>query len=251
MVRWLEKTAPMCPLKTVRTEPVEACPERPEGSRGVLANYLRTKVKGGLRQAQSERWGGNRGIILAACLATATPAIAQDKPAIPNASPGVEKPAEKLPTDIRRVTMIVRNMENSLKLYRDVMGMKVNYDAVLPMSGVALPAGKPGAKARLVLLNGNDPFIGWIGLMEWLDPRLPNPGPYKKRMGIGGHVIITQTDDVERRCPEALKVPGVISTGALRAQQYPGRNGAPPINVKGCNFFDPDGTLIEMNQLIQ
>jgi catechol 2,3-dioxygenase-like lactoylglutathione lyase family enzyme len=181
----------------------------------------------------------------------ATPALAQDKPAVPNASPGVEKPAEKLPTDIRRVTMIVRNMENSLKLYRDVMGMKVNYDAVLPMSGVALPAGKPGAKARLVLLNGNDPFIGWIGLMEWLDPRLPNPGPYKKRMGIGGHVIITQTDDVERRCLEALKVPGVAGTSALRAQQYPGRNGAPPINVRGCNFFDPDGTLIEMNQLIQ
>ena len=187
----------------------------------------------------------------AVVLAFTTPALAQDKPAAPNASPGVEKPSEKLPTDIRRVTMIVRNMENSLKLYRDVMGMKVNYDAVLPMSGVALPAGKPGAKARLVLLNGNDPFIGWIGLMEWLDPRLPNPGPYKKRMGIGGHVIITQTDDVERRCPEALKVPGVTGTGPLRAQQYPGRGGGPPIHVRGCNFFDPDGTLIEMNQLIQ
>jgi catechol 2,3-dioxygenase-like lactoylglutathione lyase family enzyme len=146
--------------------------------------------------------------------------------------------------------MIVRDMENSLKLYRDVMGLKVNYDAVLPMSGVALPAGEPGAKARLVLLNGNDPFIGWIGLMEWLDPRLPDPGPYPKRMGIGGHVIVTQTADVDRRCAEAAKIPGVIVTGPPRDQSYPGRNGAPPIKVRGCNFFDPDGTLIELNQLV-
>lgn len=180
---------------------------------------------------------------LSACAADQQRQVAQS-------SPGVEKPAAKLPTDIRRVTMIVRDMENSLKLYRDVMGLTVNYDAVLPMSGVALPAGEPGAKARLVLLNGNDPFIGWIGLMEWLDPRLPDPGPYQKRMGIGGHVIVTQTADVDRRCAEAAKVPGVHVTGPPRDQTYPGRNGAPPIKVRGCNFFDPDGTLIELNQLI-
>src|SRR5687767_7724971 len=67
-------------------------------------------------------------------------------------SPGVEKPALRLATDVRRVALIVRDLENSLKLYRDVMGLQVNYDAVLPMSGVALPVGEPGAKARLVLL---------------------------------------------------------------------------------------------------
>jgi catechol 2,3-dioxygenase-like lactoylglutathione lyase family enzyme len=188
--------------------------------------------------------------ILLAALASTACAASDEKPQVAASSPGVEKPAEKLPTDIRRVTMIVRDMENSLKLYRDVMGLKVNYDAVLPMSGVALPAGEPGAKARLVLLNGNDPFIGWIGLMEWLDPRLPDPGPYPKRMGIGGHVIVTQTADVDRRCAEAAKIPGVTVTGPPRDQTYPGRNGAPPIKVRGCNFFDPDGTLIELNQLI-
>jgi catechol 2,3-dioxygenase-like lactoylglutathione lyase family enzyme len=184
-------------------------------------------------------------------LLLAASSTGSERPQIAGSSPGVEKPTEKLPTDIRRVTMIVRDMENSLKLYRDVMGLKVNYDAVLPMSGVALPAGEPGAKARLVLLNGNDPFIGWIGLMEWLDPKLPDPGPYPRRMGIGGHVIVTNTEDIDRRCAEAAKVPGVTMTSPPKAQQYPGRNGAPPINVRGCNFFDPDGTLIELNQLLK
>jgi catechol 2,3-dioxygenase-like lactoylglutathione lyase family enzyme len=180
-----------------------------------------------------------------------SPCFAKPKGKPVAASPGVEKPAERLPTDVRRVTMIVRNIEASLKLYRDVLGLKINYDAVVTMSGVALPAGEPGAKARLVLLNANDPFIGWIGLMEWLDPKLSDPGPYPKRIGIGGHVIVTNTDDVDGRCARAKAVPGVTFTSEPKMQEYPGRNGAPPIRVKGCNFFDPDGTLIELNQLLK
>jgi catechol 2,3-dioxygenase-like lactoylglutathione lyase family enzyme len=166
-----------------------------------------------------------------------------------NIAVGVEKPKDVVPTDIRRATIIVRDMENSLKLYRDVMGLKVNYDTVVPMSGVALPAGTPGAKARLVLLNGNDPYIGWIGLIQWVDPKLPDQGPYPKRMAPGGVVIVTNTDDVPGRCAAAAKVPGVTVTGPPREQVYPGRNGGPPIRVMGCNLFDPDGILIEMNQL--
>ena len=193
-------------------------------------------------------------ILIAASVALAFggPALAAKKKGQrTDVAAGVAKPAERLPTDIRRVTMIVRSMENSLALYRDVMGMKINYDATLPMSGVALPAGEPGAQARLVLLNSNDPYIGWIGLMEWLSPRLPDPGPYPTRMGIGSHVIVTNTDDIDTRCAAAAKVPGVTVTAMVRDQAYPGRNGAPPIRVRGCNFFDPDGTLIELNQLLK
>jgi catechol 2,3-dioxygenase-like lactoylglutathione lyase family enzyme len=167
------------------------------------------------------------------------------------AAPGVTAPAERVPTDVRRTTMIVRSIDNSLRLYRDVVGLKVNYDAVVTTSGVALPAGAPGAKARLVLLNGNDPWVGWIGLMEWVDPPLADPGPYPRRMTFGGHVIVMNTDDVEGRCAAAAKVPGVTVTSLPRLQGYPGRNGGPVIRVKGCNFFDPDGTLVEMNQILK
>jgi catechol 2,3-dioxygenase-like lactoylglutathione lyase family enzyme len=165
-------------------------------------------------------------------------------------SPGVTAPAKRIPTDVRRVTMIVRSIEGSLKLYRDTLGLAVNYDSVVTMSGVALPAGPPGARARLVLLNGNDPFIGWIGLMEWIDPRLPDPGPYPKRLGIGGHVIVVNTDDVKGRCAAAAKLPGITVTSPPRLQTYPGRNGGPEIRVMGCNILDPDGTLVEINQLL-
>lgn len=185
-------------------------------------------------------------LLLAAATASAKPLPAGTRTDV---AVGVEKPAQTVPTDIRRTTIIVRDMETSLKLYRDVMGLKVNYDTVVPMSGVALPAGTPGAKARLVLLNGNDPYIGWIGLLHWVDPKLADPGAYPKRMGPGGVVIVTNTDDVPGKCAAAAKVPGVTVTGPPRLQIYPGRNGAPPIRVMGCNLFDPDGILIELNQL--
>ena len=165
-------------------------------------------------------------------------------------SPGVTAPAERLPTDVRRATIIVRDMERSLRLYRDVIGLQANYDTVVETSGVALPAGEPGAKARLVLLNANDPFVGWIGLMQWTDPPLADPGPYPKRMGPGGVVLVLNTDDVEGRCAAAKAVPGVTFTAEPRLQTYPGRNGGPDIRVMGCNFFDPDGILVELNQLL-
>jgi catechol 2,3-dioxygenase-like lactoylglutathione lyase family enzyme len=166
------------------------------------------------------------------------------------AAAGVEAPAERVPTDIRRLTILVRSMDNSLRLYRDVLGLRVNYDQELTTSGVALPAGVPGNRVRLVLLNGNDPWIGWIGLMEYLDPPLPDPGPPPTRLGIGGHVLVTNTDDAETRCAMAKAVPDVRFTAEARLQTYPGRNGGPPIRVMGCNFFDPDGTFIELNQIL-
>jgi len=162
---------------------------------------------------------------------------------------GVEAPQERLPTDVRRATIIVRDMEKSLRLYRDVIGLEVNYDTTVTTSGVALPAGEPGATARLVLLNANDPWVGWIGLMEWVDPAIP-AGDYPKRMGPGDVVLVLNTDDVEGRCAEAKKVPGVTFTAEPRLQVYPGRDGGAEIRVMGCNFFDPDGILIELNQIL-
>jgi len=94
-------------------------------------------------------------ILLGGCTVAAAQTAPQAAGPPARTSPGVATPAERVPTDVRRVTMIVRSIENSMRLYRDVLGLKVNYDSEVTMSGVALPAGEPGAKARLVLLNGN------------------------------------------------------------------------------------------------
>jgi catechol 2,3-dioxygenase-like lactoylglutathione lyase family enzyme len=188
-------------------------------------------------------------LLLSGC-ATVQAETPTPKAAEKTASPGVTAPAERIPTDIRRLTIIVRDMDKSLAFYRDVLGLKVNYDIITTTSGVALPAGEPGAKARLILLNSNDPWVGWIGLMQWVDPAIP-ADPYPTRMKPGGAVLVVNTDDAAKRCALAKALPAIKMTSEARLQVYPGRNGGPDIRVMGCNVFDPDGILVEINQLLK
>ncbi|MEM7569352.1 MAG: VOC family protein [Pseudomonadota bacterium] len=164
-----------------------------------------------------------------------------------SAPPQAEAPR---PTDFRRTTLLVADMERSLALYQDTLGFKANYDQVLTMSGTALPAGEPGAKARLVLLEANDPWVGWIGLLQWVDPPLPPRAAPPSRMGIGDVVLLFNTTEIDARCNAIASLEGVRMTAPASTTTYPGRGGGPDIEVRGCNFFDPDGHFVELNQVL-
>lgn len=157
--------------------------------------------------------------------------------------------AQKFPTDLRRTSLIVSNIDESLKLYRDILGFEVNYDTEVTMSGVALPAGEPGAKARLVLLSTNDSWVGWIGMLEWLDPRMEKPEP-RTRMGIGDALLVFNTEKVEEHCNAAKDLPGINMTAPASNTTYPARAGGDPIVVKTCYLFDRDGYFIELNKVL-
>ena len=157
----------------------------------------------------------------------------------------------KVPTDIRRASIVVRDMDKSLEFYQGALGLEVNYDTVVELSGVNLPVGEPGSKARLVLLNGNDPYVGWVGLLHPFDPPLDGADePYSTRLAPGTAFLVVNTDDAEKTCEAATKIDGVTMTGPTRLQVYPGRDGRPDINVRGCNVFDPNGVAVEINQLL-
>ncbi len=159
--------------------------------------------------------------------------------------------SERLPTDIRRASIVVRDMERSLEFYQGALGLEINYDTVVELSGVNLPVGEPGNKARLVLLNGNDPYIGWVGLLDPFEPELEGVDePYPTRLAPGTAFLVVNTDDAEKACKAATKIEGVTMTGPTRLQVYPGRDGRPDINVRGCNVFDPNGVAVEINQLL-
>lgn len=167
-------------------------------------------------------------------------------------STAVEAPsaeAQKFPTDLRRVTLIVDDIDESLKLYRDVLEFEVNYDTEVTMSGVALPAGEPGAKARLVLISSNDSWVGWIGLLQWTDPPLErNYAP--ERMGIGDAVLVFNTEKVDAHCDAAAQLPGIKVTTEASNTTYPGRGDGPDIVVRTCYLFDRDGYFMELNKVL-
>lgn len=166
-------------------------------------------------------------------------------------APGYRPPPEPLATDFRRTTLIVRDLDASLALYRDVIGLQLQYVTDSTMTGKAIPAGGEGDKAKFALLSANDPFVGMIGLLHWVEPSLPDPGPYPTRLTTGGVVLVFNTDRIEERCAEAAKVPGVTINAEAHLQVFPSRNDSGELHVMGCTMFDPDGNLIEINQIVK
>lgn len=164
------------------------------------------------------------------------------------AAPSADEQA--FPTDFRRLSLIVEDIDETLKLYRDVLEFKVNYDTVVTMSGKALPAGQPGSKARLVLLSSNDPWVGWLGLLQWLDPELPEREDKYARMGIGDPVLVFNTEKVDEHCDAAAKLEGIKVTAPAGNTTYPGRAGGDPIVVRTCYLFDRDGYFMELNKIM-
>ena len=60
---------------------------------------------------------------LLCCAVLALTAAAVDAAPVPEAG--------RVPIDLRRTTLIVRDMENSLHFYRDALGLKVVYDNII------------------------------------------------------------------------------------------------------------------------
>ena len=137
-----------------------------------------------------------------------------------------------------------------MKLYRDILGFTPGYDQILPMSGQALPAGQPGALARLLLLQSKDPWIGWIGMLEWQDPKLDPRPDVPVRLGVGDVVLLFNTTEIDDKCARIKALEGIRFTADVRTVTYPGRDGGPEIRVRGCNFFDTDGYFVELNQIL-
>ena len=111
--------------------------------------------------------------------------------------------------------------------------------------------GGPPRPIRLVLLNANDPWIGWIGLIQYTDnpnrPRVRVP----RVLGPGSHIIVAAVADAQKACDAAVTAPGVRMMSPPKISEYPPRTaGAPMIRVLGCQFFDADGAYLELNQTL-
>jgi catechol 2,3-dioxygenase-like lactoylglutathione lyase family enzyme len=148
-------------------------------------------------------------------------------------------------TLVKRTTLIVRSCERSVGFYRDVFGMSVWYDDHLELGGVGLAAGKKGDKTHLVVMKAVDPTVGMIGLLEFLDPRLPEP-PRRERLGIGDLVFVMQGDDAQGVYRRAIRL------GArIHAPPHPytvrGADGQ-MLSMTSVSIWDPDDYFIEFNQ---
>jgi catechol 2,3-dioxygenase-like lactoylglutathione lyase family enzyme len=147
---------------------------------------------------------------------------------------------------VKRTTLIVRDAEVSRRFYADVLGLSVWYDDEVVLSGRGLAAGAAGDRTRLVIMRADDPVIGMIGLLQWVEPRLPAPREPRERLGIGDVVFVLQTDDVAE-VYRRLRQHAARVFAEPHAFEIKGADGA-LLRMTSISFWDPDGYFFEVNQ---
>lgn len=175
-------------------------------------------------------------VLLATASLTTGRAVAEPVPA-----------AERIPVDIRRTTFVVRDIEKSLPLYRDALGLKVIYDQLIGGGKNADGSVRPPS-VRLVLLRANDTFIGALGLMQRLQAP-PVPPPEFKKAGPGQMIMVFNVTDLDTRWARIEATPHIKIDIKPERVEYPAPGGG-VIPVMFSSVWDADGNFIELNKLL-
>lgn len=152
-----------------------------------------------------------------------------------------------VPNVVKRTTLLVRDMARSKRWYEHVLGMTAWMDTEFVLSGHGLAAGKAGDRTHLAIMRANDPKIGMIGLLQWVDPPQEAPEP-PTAVDYGMPVFVVESQDaqgVARRAEElgtrVHSPPRRWSTRGARGELR---------HLIGTSVFDPDGHFFECNQVV-
>ena len=149
-------------------------------------------------------------------------------------------------TIVKRTTLIVRDIEKSRAWYQEVLEMSAYYDDEVVLSGTGMAAGKKGDKTHLVILKCEDPVIGMIGLLQWVDPVWPGPKEIPTAVDYGLPTFVVDTDDCKALYDRSIKMGSVIHS---EPHEWSVRGATGDmINFLGMSLFDPDGHFFEVNQ---
>ena len=150
-------------------------------------------------------------------------------------------------TIVKRTTLIVRDIERSAVWYQEVLEMTPYYDDEIVLSGVGLAAGKRGDKTHLMILKCQDPTIGMIGLLQWVDPEaLPAPAEIPTAVTYGSPIFVVESDDLRGLYERARALDTAIHSEP-HEWSVRGPSGE-MIDFLGMSMFDPDGHFFEVNQ---
>ena len=158
------------------------------------------------------------------------------------------EPTAPVPVTLKRTTLIVRDAEASARWYERVLGLSRWFDRPFTLSGVGLAAGKAGDVTRLVILRGEDPVLGMIGLLQWVDPPLDAPAEVPTEVRFGMPIFVASTADAQGVYARALAA-GTRVHAAPHEWSTPGADGVEK-RFLGVSVFDPDGYFFEVNELL-
>lgn len=149
-------------------------------------------------------------------------------------------------TLLKRTTVIVRDAERLRRFYEEVLGWRVYYDSKMRVTGKIIPLGEPGAEVQLYIMGRDESEIGRIGILQWTDPTLPDPGTPERTLKMGGTVFVADCDDIQALRGRILAFPGAAICVEPVDWTFPAPDGSGDIELTSMSFFDPEGALHEV-----
>ena len=142
--------------------------------------------------------------------------------------------------------VVVRDLERSLRFYRDVLRVRVlseiGGDAEDPALGTAMGFGVPATYRGYLLGLGKGREATMIDLLQWMRPAAQGE-PYDSVSHVGIARIALEVDDVDKHY-EDLRGQGVEFLSPPTDFHIP-----PVGDMRACCLKDPDGTILELIQL--
>jgi catechol 2,3-dioxygenase-like lactoylglutathione lyase family enzyme len=157
---------------------------------------------------------------------------------------------DRTPLDLRRTTLVVSDIEASLAFYRDALGMVVTYDNLIftPRDAGSVEAAERAS--RLVFLRANDDYIGVLGLIQYLKPDRGSVDISDKTFHTGTAILVINHEDARAAFERASAVEGANAMWEPTETAYPSYDGKGKIRVLTSGLQDPDGFVIEVNELL-
>ena len=155
-----------------------------------------------------------------------------------------------LPLIFRRTTLIVRNIDESLQLYRDAIGMEVIYDNLIKRPHPDAPEREQ--QVRLVFLKATSRFSGVLGLLEYdfASEFKVNKPVRKEGFTPQNVVLLFNCKNQEAQFEKIKKLSTIEILSEPTLVEYPSYDGKGVTSVMVSKFYDADGFIVEFNKLL-
>ena len=146
-------------------------------------------------------------------------------------------------TPMLRASVFVRDIDESLKLYRDILGLKPRIERVLEGDEVNAVLGTRGKTVRVAILQSGDTLVGNVGLFSFVCDTSPPPEP-RSEVRTGDTAFIFITTDIRglfqqvRDAGYAIVSPPMVLFPDPEAEEQD----------QEMLFFDADGVGINLIQ---
>ena len=151
------------------------------------------------------------------------------------------------PAGLRRLTLVVNDMEKSLDFYQRIGLVKSSEKAVTDTDGVygaaELPLTADSTRSRVVVLNGAEEQS--LALLWYDRPALPSARGNLVGIGIGDVIVGIVVPDIEGAYSRLNQIG---TRFPLPPARYTAADGTPATG-RHLYAYDPDGRMIEVIQL--